>query len=88
MRNLHASVDESDLIKGLDFWGKTSVNTENFALDDSANTKIVEDFSAISPGVGVSILSDGLIVETIDCGDLSGLVVASQEGDMSGVLKF
>ena len=86
--NLHSPVDESDLIQGLDLWGETSMDAENFALDDSTNSKVVEDLSAVLPWVGVTILAHGLLIETIDRGDATGLVVSSEEGDAVWILEL
>ena len=88
MRDLHSSVDESNLIDCFDFWGQSSVNAENFSFDDSSDTKIIEDFCAVFPRIGISVFSNGLIVETVHSGDLSCLVVSSQEGDVSWVLQL
>jgi hypothetical protein len=88
MRNFHSSVNKSNLIDGLDLWGKSSMDAEDFAFNNSSNTKIVEHFSAILPWVCISVLSNGLIVETIYGCDLSGLVVTSQESDVSWVLQL
>ena len=88
MWNLHSSVDKSDLVKSLDLWRETSVDTEDLALNDSGNAEIIEHFSAVSPWVWVTVLTHGLFVETIDCGDSTSLVVSSQESDAVGILKL
>ena len=64
------------------------MDAENFSLDDSSDTKIIEDFSAILPGISISVLSNGLIVKAVHGGDLPGLVVSSQKGDVSWILQF
>ena len=88
MRDLHSSVNKSHLIDSLNFGRETSVNTEDLALDDSTNAEVVENFGAIFPRIGISVLSNGLIIETVYGGDLSGLMVASEEGDVRWVLEF
>lgn len=88
MGDFHSSVNESDLVDGLDLWGKSTMDAENLALDDSADSKVVENLRAIFPWVGISILSNGFIVETVDGSDLSSLVVASEQGDVSWVLHL
>jgi hypothetical protein len=57
-------------------------------VDDSADGEVVEDLGAVLPGVGVAVLSVDLIVEAVDGGDLSGFVVASEEGDSFGVFDL
>lgn len=64
------------------------MDTENFSLNNSSNTKIIEDLGAIFPRIGITILSDGLIIESIDCCDLSSFVVTSKESNVCGILKF
>mmetsp|Transcript_2693 Transcript_2693/g.4548 ORF Transcript_2693/g.4548 Transcript_2693/m.4548 type:complete len:300 (-) Transcript_2693:74-973(-) len=86
--DLHSAVDESDLVDGLDLGGEATVDAENFSLHNSSNAEVVEDFSAVFPGVGVAILPDRLVVEAVDRGDLPRLVVSSQESDVCGVLEL
>ena len=64
------------------------MDTENLAFNNSTNSKVIENLSAIFPWVGISVLSDGLIIESVDGGDLSSLVVASKKTNVGGVLKF
>lgn len=86
--NFHPSVDESHLIDGLDLWGESSVDAENLAFDDSADTKIIEDFSAVLPRVGITVLSNGLIVESVHGCDLPCLVISSEQSDVCWVLHL
>ena len=64
------------------------MDAEDLSLNDGTNTEVVENFCAVLPRVGISVLSNGLVIEAIDGGDLSGLVVTSQEGDVSWVLQL
>ena len=86
--NFHSSVDKSHLIDGLDLWGESSVDAENLSFDNSADSKVIEDFSAVLPWVGISVLSNGLIVESIDGRDLPRLVVSSEQSDVRWVLHL
>ena len=86
--NLHSSVDKSHLIDGLELWWESAVDAENLSFDNSADSKVIEDFSAVLPRVGVSILSNGLIVETIDGRDLPSLVISSEQSDVWWVLHL
>ena len=88
MRDLHSSVNESHLIDSLDLGREAGVDTENFSLDHSSDAEVIKHFSAVLPWVGVSVLSNGLVVEAVNSCDLSSLVVASQESDVSWVLHF
>ena len=64
------------------------MNAEDLTFDYCSNTEVIENFSAIFPWVGVSVLSNGLIVETIHGSNLSSLVISSKEGDVGWVLKL
>jgi len=86
--DFHSSVNESHLIDSFNLGRETSVNTEDLALDNSTNAKIVENFCAIFPRVGISVLSNSLIIETVHGCDLSGLMVTSEQGDVRWVLEF
>jgi len=61
------------------------VDAEDLSFNDGSSAEEVEDFCAVLPGVGVSVFAHALVVVTVDLGDLSGLVVTSEEGDVSGV---
>ena len=86
--NLHSAVDEADLIKSLDLWGETTVDAEDFTFDDGADAEVIEHFSAVFPGVDVSVFTHGLFVEAVNGGHTSGLVVASEKGDAVGPLQL
>jgi hypothetical protein len=88
VRDLHSSVDESDLVNGFDLRGKSSMDAENFSLHNGADAEIIENLGAVLPRVGISVLSNGLIVEAVHGGDLSGLVVSSEQGDVRWVLEL
>ena len=88
MRDLHSSVNKSHLVDGLDLRREASVDAEDFTFDNSTDAEVVEDLGAVLPRIGISVFSNGLVVETIHGGDLSCLVVSSQQGDVSGVLQL
>ena len=71
MRNLNSSVNGSNLINGLDLGAETTMNTKDFAIDDGSDGQVVENFGTVFPGVGVSILTIDLVIESINCCDLS-----------------
>ncbi len=50
-------------------------------VDQCGQRKVVEKVCEVLPHVGISILSQALVVETVHLGDLSGLVVSTQDGD-------
>jgi hypothetical protein len=64
------------------------METENVALNNSGERKVVEQAGKVLPHVGVSILTETFIVESIDLSNLLGLVVASQDGDSVRMTHF
>ena len=64
------------------------MDTENFSFNKSTNSKVIKNFSAIFPWIGVSIFSDGFIIESINSCDLSCFMVSSQKCDVLGVFKL
>ena len=64
--NLDFPIDGSDLIDGLDFGAEPSVDAESLSVDDGSEGKVVEDFGAVFPGIGVAVLPIDLIIKAID----------------------
>jgi len=64
--NFLSALDQANLVKSFDIGRETSMDTENFAFDDSSSTEEIEDFSAVLPGVGVSVFTHALVVESVD----------------------
>jgi len=54
------------------------MNAENFSFYNCSYAQIVEDLRAIFPRVGISILSNSFIIESIDSCNLPGFVVSSE----------
>ena len=57
------------------------MEAENLVFDDSSQGQVIEQLSELLPDVGVTVLPQALVVETVDLGDLSRLVIASQDRD-------
>ena len=64
------------------------MKAENACLNDCSKRKVIEERSEILPNVGISILSQALIVETINLGDLFGLMVTTENGDSLRIPDF
>ena len=73
MGHLNPTIDCPDLIDCLDLGTESAVNAEDFAVNDCSDRQVVKHFSAVFPGVGVSVLPVDFIVKSIDSSDLSGL---------------
>lgn len=75
--DLHAAFEQANLVEGLDVWREATMDTEDLSFNDGTDAEEVEHFGAVFPRVGVSVLSDSLVVETVDGSDLTGLVVST-----------
>lgn len=82
------TVQGSDVVQSVNAGRQTSVEAENLVVDQGSQRQVVEEIGKVLPYVGVAVLSKAFIVETIDLGNLSGLVVASENGDALGVSDF
>lgn len=54
-------------------------NASYLAINDGRQGQIVKYLSAVSPDSDRTVLAETLVVETVDLGDLSGLVVSSNQ---------
>lgn len=88
MWNFHTSVDQADLIKGLDVGRQTSVDTKYSAFNYCTDTKIIKNFAAILPWVDIAILAQGFFVKAIHGCHTSSFVISSQKSDAIWVLEL
>ena len=54
-------------------------------LDKSREGEVIEEIGEVPPYVGVSVLAQAFVVETVYLGDLARFVVASEYGDAIAV---
>jgi hypothetical protein len=59
------SVQLTNLVEGVDRRRETSVETEYLSLDHCSQGQVIEQFSESLPHIGISVLAQALIVETI-----------------------
>ena len=59
------SVELSDLVKGVNTWGETTVEAEDLVLDDSGEWEVIEELGELLPYVGVTVLSQAFIIESV-----------------------
>ena len=50
-------------------------------LDQGGKREVIEEVGEILPDAGIAVLSEALVVEAVDLGDLAGFVVAAEDGD-------
>jgi len=72
------TVESSDVVQGVDTGGQTSVETENLVVNERSQGKVVEKVRETFPDIRISVFAQTLVVETVDLGNLSGLVVSSK----------
>ena len=65
MRCLLHSVELSDLVKGVNTGGETTVEAEDLVLDDSCEWEVIEELCELLPYVGVTVLSQAFIIESV-----------------------
>ena len=65
MRSLLDAVKLADLIQSVDTGRETTVKAEDLVLDDSGQREVIEELSELFPDIGVTILSQTLIIESV-----------------------
>ena len=88
LRNLHFTIDSPHLIDSFYLRGESAVDTEDVPADESTQWQIIEGIIEILPWSGASIFLNYFVVETVDCGDLPGFVVAPEEDNLLWVFDF
>lgn len=83
--NLLNPVQSADVVERVDARRKAAVKAEDLVVDEGGEGQVVEEVGEVLPDVGIAVLAQALVVETIDLSDLAGLVVAAKDGDALGV---
>lgn len=81
VRNFLLPVNLFNFVKGCYARRQTAVHTEDPRVNDGSQRKVVEDLRTVAPHVNGAVLAQAFVVEAVDLGDLSGLVVASNQRD-------
>jgi hypothetical protein len=64
------------------------VKAEDLVVNKSGERKVIEKVGKVLPHVRVTILAQAFIIETINLSDLTGFVIASQDGNALWVSDF
>lgn len=64
------------------------MEAENTSLDNGSERKIVEEGCEVQPDIRISVLSEALIVEAVDLGDLLTFMVTSEDGNSIRISYF
>jgi hypothetical protein len=54
------------------------MEAEDSVVDNSCERKVVEQLSEVNPDIGVTVLPQALVIETVDLGDLTDFMVTSE----------
>lgn len=57
------------------------MEAEELILHDCSERQVIKQLSEALPDIGVAVFAGALIIEAIDLSDLSGLMIASEDGD-------
>lgn len=82
------TIERSDVVEGVDAGGETSVEAEDLVVDEGCKGEVVEQVCEVLPYVRVAIFSETFIIESIDLCDLTGFVVATENGDALRISDF
>lgn len=64
------------------------METEDLVVDEGGQWKVVEEVGKVFPDIGIAVFSKTFVVEAVYLGNLSGFVVATQDGDTVTVSHF
>ena len=81
MRNFLLSVKKTHLVDCWKIRRQSSMNAEDSPVDNSSERQEVKSLIKIFPTVGVAILFVDLIEEAVHHGDVSTLVISSEQVD-------
>lgn len=64
------------------------MKAEDLVIDEGSERKVVEEVCKVLPDVGIAVFAKTLVVESVNLGDLTRLVVSSEDGDALGIADF
>lgn len=88
VRNLTESVDDLDLINGVDGRGETAVYAEDLVVDHHAQSQEIKHVGEIVPDVGVAVFPSTLGIEPVRLGNPAGFMISADKMDALGVSQF
>lgn len=75
------AVEGPDVVESVDGRAQPTMQTENLVFDESSEGEVVEEVGEVFPHVGIAVFAQALVVEPIHLGDLTGLVVPTEDGN-------
>lgn len=64
------------------------MEAEDLVFDEGGKREVIEEVGEVFPDIGISILAQALVVETVHLCNLTGLVVAAQDCDTLRITNF
>ena len=65
VRDFLEAIEGPDVVKGVDGGAETPVEAKDLAVDQRRQRQVVEQIREVLPHVGVAILAQALVVETV-----------------------
>ena len=87
MRDLLGASDHTNLVKRTNLWREAAMHAKDFTINKGGEGKEIEHLCRGFPDGGVAIFLMTFFIEPVDLGDLSRLVIATDEGDAIGVAR-
>ena len=81
-------IQRSYVVEGVNAGRKAPVQTEYLVIDQRRQRQIVEEIGEKLPYIGIAILAEAFIVETVYLGNLARFVIASKNGDSLRISNF
>lgn len=78
MRNLLNAFKGADVVQSVDWRWETAVQTKDLAVHKGGKREVVEEICEVVPHLWIAILSQALVVESINLSNLTRLVVTAQ----------
>lgn len=88
MRHFLNPVQLTNVVQAIDARGQAAMQTEDLRLHQRSERKVVKEVSEDLPHIGIPVLAEALIIETVNLSDLSALMVTTENGDAIWVPDF
>lgn len=80
MGDLLDTIKRSDVVESVDRRTQSTVQTEDLVFNESSEGEVVEEVGEVFPHVCIAVFAKALVVEAVDLGDLTRLVVSTENG--------
>ena len=85
VRHFLNAVKRPNIVERVDARGETTVQTEDLIVDQGSKRQVVEKVCKVLPNIGVAVLAETFVIETVHLGNLSRLMVSTENGNALGV---